>query len=132
MSLSRRHFIGALTATGGAVALSGAVQAIAPAIRPRAVIHVADRISPFILLDNVGMTLPTNSTVGLAAHPQRGFETVTMLMGGEVEHGDSIANRGVIASGDVPWMTAARGIVHEENPSAAFRKSGGRMVGVQL
>lgn len=154
MSLSRRHFIGALTATGGVLAMSRAAGAITPAISPRTVAHLVDhkrtmvgsvfdvrrtlpspqvdRISPFILLDNFDMALPANSTGGLAAHPHRGFETVTVLMDGEVEHGDSIGNRGVIASGDVQWMTAARGIVHEENPSDAFRKRGGRMYGVQL
>jgi len=65
-------------------------------------------------------------------HPHRGFETVTIAFQGEVEHGDSVGNRGVIGPGDVQWMTAASGIIHEEFLSHEFLKRGGTLEMVQL
>jgi hypothetical protein len=69
---------------------------------------------------------------GVGPHPHRGFETVTIALQGEVEHGDSVGNRGVIGPGDVQWMTAASGIVHEEFLSHEFLKYGGTLEMAQL
>lgn len=68
---------------------------------------------------------PTSKRRGVGKHPHRGFETVTIAFQGEVEHGDSVGNSGVIGPGDVQWMTAGRGIVHEEYHSSEFAKRGG-------
>jgi hypothetical protein len=91
-----------------------------------------DAVDPFLMLDNFDFTIPKGGLGGLAPHPHRGFETVTVMAEGEIEHGDSLGNRGKIASGDIQWMTAGNGIVHEENPSDALRERGGRVLGVQL
>jgi quercetin 2,3-dioxygenase len=73
-------------------------------------------ISPFLLLDYAGPTefAPTHERLGVGEHPHRGFETVTIVYSGEVEHRDSAGGGGTIGSGDVQWMTAASGLVHEE------------------
>ena len=75
---------------------------------------VAER-SPFLMLDYAAPTRfePTTERRGVGQHPHRGFETVTIVYAGEVEHRDSAGNGGVIGPGDVQWMTAAGGIVHE-------------------
>ena len=75
---------------------------------------------------------PTNKRRGVGQHPHRGFETVTIAYQGEVEHGDSKGHRGVIGPGDVQWMTAASGIVHEEFHSTQFSKEGGVFEMAQL
>ncbi|HEY8101298.1 MAG TPA: pirin family protein [Burkholderiaceae bacterium] len=91
-------------------------------------------ISPFLMFDYGGPVqfTPTTQKRGVGAHPHRGFETVTLAFQGEIEHGDSVGNRGIIGPGDVQWMTAASGIVHEEFHSHAFAKQGGMMEMVQL
>ena len=91
-------------------------------------------ISPFLLLDHAGPAefTPTSQRRGVGQHPHRGFETVTIVYKGEVEHRDSTGNGGVIGTGDVQWMTAAKGILHEEFHSEAFAKSGGALEMVQL
>lgn len=91
-------------------------------------------ISPFLMFDYGGPMefTPTSAKRGVGPHPHRGFETVTIAFQGEIEHGDSVGNRGVIGPGDVQWMTAASGIVHEEFHSHAFGKRGGMMEMVQL
>ena len=91
-------------------------------------------ISPFLMFDYGGPLefTPTEKKRGVGPHPHRGFETVTIAFQGEIEHGDSVGNRGVIGPGDVQWMTAASGIVHEEFHSHAFAKQGGMMEMVQL
>jgi redox-sensitive bicupin YhaK (pirin superfamily) len=91
-------------------------------------------ISPFLMFDYGGPLefTPTTKKRGVGAHPHRGFETVTLAFQGEIEHGDSVGNRGIIGPGDVQWMTAASGIVHEEFHSEAFAKQGGMMEMVQL
>ena len=73
-------------------------------------------LSPFLLLDYAGPTefKPTESRRGVGQHPHRGFETVTIVYQGEVEHRDSSGGGGVIGAGDVQWMTAGAGIIHEE------------------
>ncbi len=91
-------------------------------------------ISPFLLLDHAGpyAFTPTEQRRGVGQHPHRGFETVTIVYEGEVEHRDSTGAGGKIGPGDVQWMTAAKGILHEEFHSEAFARSGGPMEMVQL
>jgi redox-sensitive bicupin YhaK (pirin superfamily) len=91
-------------------------------------------ISPFLLLDYAGPHYfePTTDRRGVGEHPHRGFETVTIVYDGEVEHRDSAGNGGVIGPGDVQWMTAASGIIHEEYHSPAFARTGGPFRMVQL
>ncbi len=92
------------------------------------------RISPFLLLDYAGphRFAPTAERRGVRQHPHRGFETVTIVYDGEVEHRDSAGNGGVIGPGDVQWMTAGGGIIHEEYHSPAYAKVGGPFRMVQL
>lgn len=91
-------------------------------------------ISPFLLLDDAGPHdfEPTSRRRGVGQHPHRGFETVTIVYDGEVEHHDSAGNGGVIGPGDVQWMTAGRGILHEEYHAPGFARSGGRFHMLQL
>lgn len=91
-------------------------------------------ISPFILLDYAGPAKfnPADHHRGVGVHPHRGFETVTVVYQGEVDHRDSTGNSGHIGPGDVQWMTAASGILHEEFHSDAFTKHGGTLEMVQL
>ena len=91
-------------------------------------------VSPFLLLDFVGPHdfQPSSGKPGVGQHPHRGFETVSIVFDGEVEHKDSAGHGGVIGPGDVQWMTAGAGIIHEEYHSPAFVKAGGRMNMVQL
>jgi redox-sensitive bicupin YhaK (pirin superfamily) len=90
--------------------------------------------SPFLLLDHAARRHfePTSQRRGVGEHPHRGFETVTFAYRGEVEHRDSFGGGGVIGPGDVQWMTAAGGLVHEEKHSKAFSASGGDFEMVQL
>jgi len=80
--------------------------------------HDLPRLDPFLLLDHFGSENPADYLAGFPWHPHRGIETVTYMHQGLVEHGDSLGNRGVIASGDVQWMTAGSGIIHQEMPKA--------------
>ena len=91
-------------------------------------------LSPFLLLDHAGPTsfTPTADRRGVGEHPHRGFETVTIVYQGEVQHRDSTGAGGTIGPGDVQWMTAGAGILHEEFHSPAFAKSGGALDMVQL
>lgn len=93
-----------------------------------------EHISPFLMFDYAAPKKfeATDAKRGVGPHPHRGFETVTIAFQGEVEHGDSAGNRGVIGPGDVQWMTAASGIVHEEFLSHEFLKRGGVLEMVQL
>ena len=96
--------------------------------------HLARYISPFLLLDYAGPHdfAPTSARRGVGQHPHRGFETVTIVYQGELEHRDSTGAGGLIGPGDVQWMTAAGGIIHEEFHSPAFAKRGGTLEMVQL
>ncbi len=96
--------------------------------------NLGPELSPFLLLDYAGpMEFPsTNRRLGIGEHPHRGFETVTIVYAGEVEHRDSSGGGGSIGSGDVQWMTAASGIVHEEFHSREFAQRGGLLEMVQL
>ena len=88
---------------------------------------------PFLLLDEMGpMELGPNQAKGAPDHPHRGFETVTYMLSGEMEHRDSRGHAGRLTPGDVQWMTAGAGVIHSEMPSAEFARSGGRMHGFQL
>ncbi|MEG0045190.1 MAG: pirin family protein [Comamonas sp.] len=91
-------------------------------------------LSPFLLLDHAAPEdfPPTTERRGVGTHPHRGFETVTIVYDGEVAHRDSTGAGGTIGPGDVQWMTAAAGILHEEFHSEAFAKTGGPMEMVQL
>ena len=145
-------------ATAGNAAASGATTADAASI-PKAVIHVgdkpprhwvgdgfpvhgmfdygqgADQRSPFLLMDYAAPTSFTPNSGyrrGVGGHPHRGFETVTIVYDGEVEHRDSTGAGGVIGAGDVQWMTAGGGIIHEEFQSDAYSRRGGPFEMVQL
>lgn len=83
---------------------------------------------PFLLLDHFGSKRPEDYVRGFPWHPHRGIETVTYMLNGEVEHGDSLGNSGAIWSGDVQWMTAGSGIIHQEMP----KRYDGLMQGFQL
>jgi len=85
-------------------------------------------LDPFLLLDHFGSKNPDDYIAGFPWHPHRGIETVTYMIRGTVEHGDSIGNKGAIGSGDVQWMTAGSGIIHQEMP----QRFEGRTIGFQL
>ena len=88
---------------------------------------------PFLLLDEMGpMDLGPGQAKGAPDHPHRGFETVTYMLSGEMQHKDSRGHAGRLTPGDVQWMTAGAGVVHSEMPSAEFTRTGGRMHGFQL
>jgi len=87
------------------------------------------QIDPFLLLDDFRSDNPDHYVKGFPWHPHRGIETITYLLQGEVEHGDSMGNRGLISSGDVQWMTAGNGIIHQEMPKGDKKR---RMSGFQL
>ena len=84
---------------------------------------------PFLLLDDFRNDVPDDYLAGFPWHPHRGIETITYVLAGTVEHGDSMGNRGAIGAGDLQWMTAGRGIVHQEMPKG---DAAGRMHGFQL
>ena len=94
----------------------------------------SQELSPFLLLDYAGPAQfpPAERPRGVGEHPHRGFETVTIVYQGEVAHRDSVGNFGLIGPGDVQWMTAASGILHEEFHSPAFTRSGGSLEMAQL
>ncbi len=96
--------------------------------------NLASQISPFLLLDYAGPHdfTPTSQRRGVGEHPHRGFETVTIVYQGELEHRDSTGAGGLIGPGDVQWMTAANGIIHEEFHAPSFARSGGTLEMVQL
>jgi redox-sensitive bicupin YhaK (pirin superfamily) len=91
-------------------------------------------LSPFLLLDHFGPAefAPAEKRRGVGWHPHRGFETVTVLLEGEVEHKDTAGNGGLIGPGEVQWMTAGSGLLHQEFHSDSMTRSGGRFHGFQL
>ncbi|MCC7237479.1 MAG: pirin family protein [Bryobacterales bacterium] len=95
---------------------------------------VGTEISPFLMLDYAGPAAfePSEKPRGVEEHPHRGFETVTIAYQGSVDHRDSAGNSGTIEPGDVQWMTAASGVVHEEMHGRAFTRQGGVFEMVQL
>jgi redox-sensitive bicupin YhaK (pirin superfamily) len=84
---------------------------------------------PFLLLDDFRNDRPDDYRAGFPWHPHRGIETITYVLAGTVEHGDSLGNRGLLGAGDVQWMTAGSGIMHQEMPQGVAK---GRMLGFQL
>ena len=84
---------------------------------------------PFLLLDDFRSDRPEDYLAGFPWHPHRGIQTITYVLEGSVEHGDSLGNRGAIGAGDVQWMTAGSGIIHQEMPQGDAE---GRMHGFQL
>jgi len=132
--------------TCAATMTAKAIKTVIPAQRPHWVgngFHVfpvfgplafTEAVSPFLMLDYAAPRHfeATHTKRGVGQHPHRGFETVTIAFQGEVEHRDSTLNHDVIGEGDVQWMTAARGIVHEEFHSERFRKEGGKFEMIQL
>ena len=84
---------------------------------------------PFLLLDDFRNDRPQDYLAGFPWHPHRGIETITYVLSGTVEHGDSLGNRGLLGAGDIQWMTAGRGIMHQEMPRGDVQ---GRMHGFQL
>ena len=86
-------------------------------------------VDPFLLLDDFRNDKPEDYRAGFPWHPHRGIETITYVLAGSVEHGDSMGNKGVITSGDIQWMTAGSGIIHQEMPKGDTK---GRMHGFQL
>ena len=97
---------------------------------------IAKEISPFLIMDHLGPSVFPKSKskhrLGVGEHPHRGFETVTVMFKGEVEHRDSAGGGGVIGAGDVQWMTAGSGLVHEEFHGKEIADKGGELHGVQL
>ncbi|MDN4017871.1 pirin family protein [Zwartia panacis] len=95
---------------------------------------IADKISPFLMMDHAGPRIfpPTQQKLGVGQHPHRGFETVTIVYHGGVSHRDSSGGGGTIGPGDVQWMTAASGLIHEEFHSEDFARQGGPFEMIQL
>src|SRR6185369_3515381 len=86
-------------------------------------------LDPFLLMDDFRSENPREYQAGFPWHPHRGMETITYVLDGDVEHGDSLGNAGLISAGDIQWMTAGSGIVHQEMPKGDRK---GRMFGFQL
>jgi quercetin 2,3-dioxygenase len=95
--------------------------------------EAVSEIDPFLLLDEMGpVEFPAGGARGFPPHPHRGFETVTYLLEGEMQHRDSWGNHGLLRPGDVQWMTAGSGLVHSELPGRSLVEKGGRLHGFQL
>src|SRR6202051_2896246 len=88
-----------------------------------------NELDPFLLFDDFRNDRPDDYRAGFPWHPHRGIETITYVLAGTVDHGDSLGNRGSLGAGDVQWMTAGSGILHQEMPQCAAE---GRMHGFQL
>ena len=103
-----------------------------PVRRPFPIAGLLD-VDPFLLLDHLGpVAWRPGEGIGAPDHPHRGFETVTYLLSGEMEHKDSAGHHGKLTPGDVQWMTAGSGVVHSELPSEKFMREGGTMHGFQI
>jgi redox-sensitive bicupin YhaK (pirin superfamily) len=90
------------------------------------------RLDPFLLLDDFRSENPAEYIAGFPWHPHRGIETVTYMLDGRVEHEDSIGNKGIIGQGDVQWMSAGSGIIHQEMPKVDRRRLGGFQLWVNM
>jgi redox-sensitive bicupin YhaK (pirin superfamily) len=92
-----------------------------------------DHVDPFLLLDHMGpFHYPPGEAKGASAHPHRGFETVTYVLEGEMQHKDSAGNSGYLTPGSVQWMTAGHGIIHDEQPGPSLYEKGGTLHGFQI
>lgn len=139
MSMVREAFKSEETRTGGRRTVAGVVNSIETLegegflVRrpfPQASFSEFD---PFLLLDEMGpMELAPGEAKGAPDHPHRGFETVTYLLAGDMEHQDSRGHAGRLKPGDVQWMTAGAGVIHSEIPATEFARDGGLMHGFQL
>ena len=125
--------------------MSGSARKVAAVVEPQSVVEGAgvklkrsiatrslDYLDPFLLFDHFGSDDPRDYLAGFPMHPHRGIETVTYMLAGVVAHRDSIGNSGSIGAGDVQWMTAGRGILHEEMPQPREGKMGGFQLWVNL
>lgn len=96
-------------------------------------VHGLSYVDPFLLIDEMGpVQYAPGEAIGAPDHPHRGFETVTYIIDGQMDHEDSHGHRGSIRSGDVQWMTAGAGVIHSEMPGPGILKNGGRMHGFQI
>lgn len=96
-------------------------------------VSMGSLMSPFLLLDEMGPAdYRPGEAIGAPWHPHRGFETVTYMLAGEMQHEDSAGNKGDLTPGDVQWMTAGKGIIHSEEPHPEFKRKGGLMHGFQI
>lgn len=95
-------------------------------------VSTLDHVDPFLLFDHFGSEHSEDFIAGFPLHPHRGIETVTYMLEGQIKHSDSVGNSGVIAAGDVQWMSAGRGIMHEEMPERADGKLSGMQLWVNL
>ena len=86
-----------------------------------------ESFDPFLLLDDFRNDRPQDYLAGFPWHPHRGIETITYVLSGTVDHGDSMGNRGTISEGDVQWMTAGRGIIHQEMPKGRCERQDARV-----
>ena len=127
------------TGTGGGRSVAGIVNSIETLEGGGFLVHrpfpkpAFSEFDPFLLLDEMGpMDVAPGQAKGAPDHPHRGFETVTYMLSGEMEHKDSQGHAGKLSSGDVQWMTAGAGVIHAEMPSAKFQQTGGRLHGFQL
>ena len=92
-----------------------------------------DHVDPFLLLDHMGpFHFPPGEAKGASSHPHRGFETVTYVLEGEMQHKDSAGHSGTLTPGSVQWMTAGRGIIHDEQPGPTILANGGTLHGFQI
>jgi quercetin 2,3-dioxygenase len=128
-----------ITETGGTRSIAGIVNSIETLEGGGFLVHrpfpkaAFSEFDPFLLLDEMGpMEVAPGEAKGAPDHPHRGFETVTYLLSGEMEHKDSRGHAGRLRAGDVQWMTAGAGVVHSEMPSDEFQRTGGRLHGFQL
>jgi len=94
--------------------------------------YALDYLDPFLLLDHFESDDPNDYLAGFPLHPHRGIETVTYMLAGEVDHKDTIGNAGTIGPGDVQWMTAGGGLMHEEMPRPREGKMGGFQLWVNM
>ena len=124
------------TATGHVVRLIRAQQAVEGdgfVVRRPFPTSTLAQIDPFVLFDHMGpVDFEPGRGVGTPWHPHRGFETVTYLLDGDLEHQDSLGNHGFLHAGDTQWMTAGSGVLHKEGPTADAQRDGGRTHGLQL
>jgi quercetin 2,3-dioxygenase len=96
-------------------------------------VHGLSYVDPFLLIDEMGpVEYAPGEAIGAPDHPHRGFETVTYIIDGQMDHEDSHGHRGSIRSGDVQWMTAGAGVIHSEMPGQQIMQHGGRMHGFQI
>jgi redox-sensitive bicupin YhaK (pirin superfamily) len=130
----RRRYEGAMTERGvlDVVTPTAASDGAGVKLRRSIATQTLDHLDPFFLFDHFGSEDPDDYVAGFPMHPHRGIETVTYMLDGSVAHRDSLGNSGVIGPGDVQWMTAGSGILHEEMPKMGPRRLDGFQIWVNL